>query len=1807
MKLRTSVLGILRWLLLAGLLLAATTLAVSAQEPTRPLVVAIDQSYPPHEFVQDGVAAGFNVDIIQALADEIGAEVIWQPMVWEEAMQTLQDGRVDMLCMAIKEERRSLYDFSDPFLDISLSIFVPRDISGITSVEDLAGLTVAVQAQDIAHLTLQERAPDTYIVPVESQEKAIQMLANGQVAAFFGNRHTGLYLIRTNNYTDLQVIGEPVTLQQRAIAVTKGNGELVSRLNSALQAIQESGEYDRILEKWFGTEITVQQALRGYRNVIVGVAALSLAVLIAILVWNRTLRQEVHRRTQMLTLVNQVTAAASSAMDPNQVLTITCRELATAFGLPQAAAAMLNEEGTAATVVAEYLEEGRPSAIGMVIPVTGNLSTEYVLENKSPLAIPNAQSDPRSALVHDLERQRGTHSLLIVPIIVRDEVVGTIGLDRLQPREFTQEEIELATNAVAAAAQALDNSRLFVAERRARQLSDTLGEIARELNTAPDLDTALDLVLERMEQVVDLDSGSIMLLEGNQMRMVALRGFAEPEKVLDTRLELDGALLNREVVTTRRPLIIGSLTDEPRWEQALHIFGLHDELDRTESWLGVPLIFQDRVIGMLTADKREANFYTTRDAELALTFAGHAAVAIENARLLEAERAQLRLSQTLQQVGALLTTRMTLAEVYERIFDLLAQVVDYDSVAIQTLDSSGQPDMAAGRGHPDTEKTRQATRVVAAQTWTERWGDQKHVVIPDTSADSRWLQIEGSEHIHSWIGAALQIKGHVIGVLNVESAIPNTFDSQDGETVAAFANQAAVAIENARLYERAQHEISARLEAEQALQKRTHELMLLHRAGQQLGRTLDLETVYETLHQLVSSTMTCDTLVASSFDPDDGLIRCAFSWHQGQRADVRQVPPIPLEEEGKGVQSTVIHTGEPLLINDFEQWLDKIQTVYFVNQDGSVRDDASDSPVRTRSAILVPMKHEGAVVGVIQVHSSTQDAYSQNDLRILEALALQVAAAHVNASLYLQAQHEIAERVRAQRESEERRVYLESVLAAAPDAIVTLDTEHHVLEWSPGAARLFGYSAEEAIGRYLDDLVTRPDVIEHATQLTQIVMSGGNVLQCEAVRYHKSGSPVNVILAASPIAVDGETIGAVAAYTDITSRVAAEEEIRNHASRQEALNAVIAAASTADDLPDLVEIALDQILQALNLPIGLIWVAGTVAHRGPSGELLETVFVQLANDSRVISDPTAIGDWASSAGAHSPFAPLVMQAGIRATLAVPISMDGTVIGTLSVSDREPRQWREEDLSWLEAIGRQLGNAAQRLQLLERIQEQVYRIQQIIHTVPDGVLLLSPDQTIILANPAALQYLSVLSQETTGDRLVRLGDYPAEELLSPPPNGTPYHDIATGQPNKQIFEVYARPIEPDPREQGWVMVIRHVTHERELRDRSEQQDRLAAIGQLAAGIAHDFNNIMAVIVLYTQMSLRIPNLDGRLHERLATILNQAQRAADLIQQILDFSRRSVLERHPINMASFVKELFKLLERTLPESIRLTLTVTGDSDQLVVHADPTRMQQMVMNLALNARDAMPEGGELAICLERIAVGLEATPPVQEMIAGDWVQITIRDTGTGIDPNVLPHIFEPFFTTKAPLGTGLGLSQVYGIVSQHGGFVDVDSQVGAGTTFALFLPAVPTTQAVSLPAAPTRLPEGAGQTILVVEDDPVTREALVDTLQMLNYRVLEAADGREALAVMEQQGPEIALVLSDIVMPEMSGTALFEQLSSRWPAVRLVALTGHPLDQIRKPSAGVISWLQKPISLEQLARVVEATLHSEPAGALPAGEGG
>jgi len=761
---------------------------------------------------------------------------------------------------------------------------------------------------------------------------------------------------------------------------------------------------------------------------------------------------------------------------------------------------------------------------------------------------------------------------------------------------------------------------------------------------------------------------------------------------------------------------------------------------------------------------------------------------------------------------------------------------------------------------------------------------------------------------------------------------------------------------------------------------------------------------------------------------------------------------------------------------------------------------------------------------------------------------------------------------------------LRALFASMQDAVLVIDRDGVYRNVAPTNPAFWYIPPQELLGKKLHEIFPA----EQSAMFYRAIQQVLDTQQTMQIEYELTVGSQPVWYAASISPMDRESTLWVA--RDITERKQAEEAQHQRFVELEALHTISIALRTAQTQQDALPLLLDHTLAALNTDAGTIWL-----YDWETDELhvaVERGWFQRLNGFP-IKPGEGIGGMVYSTGKPYLSREFLRDPQSRITtqgqappgwggVCLPIRMGETTVGVIFISLPPPRQITPEQVKLLESLAEMAGVTLYRLRLLEEAQEQARRIQVIMDTTPMGILLLQADGRILLANPVAAADLSLLTSQDTNTHITHLGNRPLAELLNPPPTEGGWHTVQAGM---RTFEITARPVSDTPAARLWVLVLNDVTQAREQQRYQQAQERLATVGQLAAGIAHDFNNIMGVIVLHVGMLHNASGLTERQQRQLDTINEQAKHAANLIRQILDFSRRSVLEKTALDLLPLVKEMVRLLERTLPESIRLELTY--DRSEYIVNGDPTRLQQALMNLAFNARDAMPNGGQLTFTCTSFSLASGQTPPLPDMAAGDWFCLSVADTGTGITPQHLTHIFEPFFTTKEPgKGSGLGLAQVYGIIKQHGGAIDVQTQEGKGTTFVLYLPALagPT---LAMPAPRLGFTQGQGETILVVEDNEIMRTALVEMLEFLNYRVQEAANGHEALAILEEKLGAIDLVLSDLVMPEMGGQYLLQAMRARGLHLPFVVLSGHPLTNEMQPiqAQGLAGWLLKPPDMAEL----------------------
>jgi PAS domain S-box-containing protein len=370
-------------------------------------------------------------------------------------------------------------------------------------------------------------------------------------------------------------------------------------------------------------------------------------------------------------------------------------------------------------------------------------------------------------------------------------------------------------------------------------------------------------------------------------------------------------------------------------------------------------------------------------------------------------------------------------------------------------------------------------------------------------------------------------------------------------------------------------------------------------------------------------------------------------------------------------------------------------------------------------------------------------------------------------------------------------------------------------------------------------------------------------------------------------------------------------------------------------------------------------------------------------------------------------------------------------------------------------------------------------------------------------------------------------------------------------------------------------------------------RMESIGTLAGGIAHDLNNVLAPIMMSIGL-LKETVKGAEDQELLETIAGSARRGADMVAQVLSFARGVGGQRKPVRAKQLIAEIEKIVSDTFPKNIQVRTVIKPDLWTIV--GDHTQLHQVLLNLCVNARDAMPDGGQIAITADNVALASDEKPASNGSVAGTYVRIIVEDTGLGIAPNVIDNIFDPFFTTKElGKGTGLGLSTSIGILRSHGGFIRVTSEVGIGTTFTVFLPATasPEVEACGLPAVDNV--RGHGETVLIVDDEPSIRHITGQTLEAFGYRVLLAANGTQGIAIYTEQHAKIAVVLTDMMMPVLDGLSMIQVLTRLNPRVRIIAVSGLGTNRAAatEASTAVRDYLSKPFTAETLLSTVQQVL--------------
>lgn len=511
-----------------------------------------------------------------------------------------------------------------------------------------------------------------------------------------------------------------------------------------------------------------------------------------------------------------------------------------------------------------------------------------------------------------------------------------------------------------------------------------------------------------------------------------------------------------------------------------------------------------------------------------------------------------------------------------------------------------------------------------------------------------------------------------------------------------------------------------------------------------------------------------------------------------------------------------------------------------------------------------------------------------------------------------------------------------------------------------------------------------------------------------------------------------------------------------------------------------------------------------------------------------------------------------------------------------------------------------------LEIQERLRESEERLKQIIASAREGIIVYGPDMRYQVWNLYMEQMSGYTAEEV-------LGKHPLELFPMLKVSGVieRVERVLAGESVDDIefwFEL------PDKGRYGWnsdtcgplknadgeiigaIGTVRDITEHKRTEEQLRQAQKMESVGRLAGGVAHDFNNMLTVILGQAEVAkMKIPETH-ELWQHLDKISIAAQSSAKVTRQLLAFSRKEIIDPKPVNLNDLISDAKKNLFRLIEEDISLVCNTSPDL--WTIKADPSQVDQILMNLAVNARDAMPQGGTLFIQSENVHLTDDCCQYLHESLPGDYVLLTVSDSGAGMGKEVLEHIFEPFFTTKGEQGTGLGLATVYGIVKQNGGFINVYSEVGQGTAFKLYFPRIPGGPGID-PLPGTAPVQASTGTVLLVEDNDMVREVTFQYLETLGYRVITAGTAQAGIGIAQDDTWTIDIILTDVIMPEMSGKEMVDRIKAHRPEIKVLFMSGYTADLISK--RGVIEtgmhYIQKPFNMNALAHKLQETLVTDP----------
>jgi PAS domain S-box-containing protein len=789
---------------------------------------------------------------------------------------------------------------------------------------------------------------------------------------------------------------------------------------------------------------------------------------------------------------------------------------------------------------------------------------------------------------------------------------------------------------------------------------------------------------------------------------------------------------------------------------------------------------------------------------------------------------------------------------------------------------------------------------------------------------------------------------------------------------------------------------------------------------------------------------------------------------------------------------------------------------------------------------------------------------------------------------------------------------------AIPDPVIVLDNQCVIRRANQAASALFGLTPPQLVGKYCYEVLhgtaePRPDC-PHLRLLQSGVEQRADI--------HEPHLGKTFAATASPLrSPSGEVLGCVRVLHDITDRKRAEEAVRRANRALQTLTQSNEAIVRARNEAELLRQVCDVLVGTGGYR--LAWVGSSeddesktvrpVAQAGYDDGYVASLNITWADSERgrgpvgvaIRTGRRCVVRNTSTDPAFAPWRTEASKRGHASAIGLPLIAGSHVFGALAVYAADPDAFDEEEVKLLTRLADDLAyglvTICGRFEHARADGDRV-RLGMAVEQAVEAITITDPDGTIVYVNPAFERVTGYSRTEALGrtprilksdkhDRefyrnlwaVLLRGEVWSGRFINRRKDGALYEGEATISP---VRDAGGRVI-------NLVSVQRDVTRERQLEQQLHQSQKMEAVGRLAGGIAHDFNNLLTVINGYSEMLMN-QTAEDAVSKYGEEIKRAGERAALLTRQLLAFSRRQVLEPQILDLNSVVTSIEKLLRRLIGEDIELAIDLAVDLGR--VKADPGQLGQVIMNLAVNSRDAMPKGGKLTLETTNVELETEHVLSDGAIPPGRYVRLAVSDNGCGMSPETQAHIFEPFFSTKEPgKGTGLGLATIYGIVKQSGGGIACTSRLNGGATFGVYLPRMDSVTTEEAVPEPESMNTRGTETILLVEDEEAVRKLVGGVLQARGYSVLDAPHGEAALAIAHQHRGSIHLLLTDVVMPGMGGPELARRLAPTGQELKVLFMSGYSDDAVARygvPDPN-FAFLQKPFTPDALASKVRALL--------------